>query len=135
MRQILAFFAAPLPAVLFVTWAGHHQSVVALFLALWAAVLLIQLVFGVFIRIELRRQGKNALRWYALGGAIMLGVPATAMVTLDPGARGLSIGATIFLVVMVAALGAVTGMTYSLIAGRRRQEHIDTIDELARRFG
>jgi len=135
MRQIIAFFAAPFPAVLFVILVGPHWSLVAQAIALWGLILLIQLVFGVFIRIELRRQGKDKLRWYALGGAIMLGLPGIAMVLLIPSARGAAIGAVIFTVVMIAMLGAVTGVTYALIAGQRRQEHIDAIDELARRFG
>lgn len=135
MRQIIAFFAAPLPAVLFVLLVGPHRSLVAQALAMWSLVLLIQLVFGVFIRIELRRQGKNGLRWHALGGAVMLGLPGIAMVLLIPSARAAAIGAVIFTVAMIAILGAVTGMTYALIAGRRRQEHVDAIDELARRFG
>jgi hypothetical protein len=36
---------------------------------------------------------------------------------------------------MIAILGAVTGVTYLLIAGRRRQRNVDAIDELAQRFG
>ena len=135
MRQIIAFFAAPFPAVLFVILVGPHRSLVAQTIVLWGLILLIQLVFGVFIRIELRRRGKNKLGWYALGGAIMLGLPGIAMVLLIPSARSASIGAVIFTLAMIAILGAVTGVTYALIAGRRRQASIDAIDELARRFG
>jgi hypothetical protein len=135
MRQIIAFFSAPLPAVLFVILVGPHRSLVTQAVALWGLILLIQLVFGVFIRIELRRQGKDKLRWYALGGAIMLGLPGIAMVLLIPSARSASIGAVIFTLVMIAILGAVTGVTYLLIAGRRRQRNVDAIDELAQRFG
>jgi len=135
MRQIIAFFVAPLPAVMFVILVGPHRSVVTQIVALWGVVLLIQLVFGVFIRIELRRQRKDKLRWYALGGAIMLGLPAVAMILLKPSARSASIGAVVFTAVMIAILGAVTGLTYALIAGRRREKHIDAINELARRFG
>jgi ATP/ADP translocase len=135
MRQIIAFFVAPLPAITFVILVGPHRSLFAQVVALWGVVLLVQLVFGVFIRIELRRQGKDKLRWYGLGGAIMLGLPGIAMVLLIPSARSASIGAVIFTLAMIAILGAVTGVTYALIAGRRQQAHIDTIDELARRFG
>jgi len=71
----------------------------------------------------------------AMFGAIMLGLPAIAMMLLIPSARSAAIGAVILTVVMIAILGAVTGVTYALIAGWRRQEHIDAIDELARRFG
>jgi hypothetical protein len=135
MRQIIAFFVAPLPAVLFVILVGPHRSIIAQIIALWGVVLLTQLVFGVFIRIELRRQGKDKLRWYALGGAIMLGLPGIAMVLLIPSARSASIGAVIFTLAMIAMLGVVTGVTYALVAGRRQQRNIDAIDELARRFG
>jgi len=135
MRQIIAFFVAPIPAITFVILVGPHRSLVAQVVALWGVLLLIQLVFGVFIRFELRRQGKDKLRWYALGGAIMLGLPGIAMGLLIPSARSAAIGAVIFTLAMIAILGAVTGVTYALVAGRRRQDHIDAIDELARRFG
>ena len=135
MRQILAFLLAPLPAVLFVLLVGPHRSLVAQAVAMWGVVLMIQLVFGVFIRIELRRQGKNSLRWYALGGAIMLGLPAIAMLLLVPSARATPTVVWFLTISMIAVLGAVTGVTYALIAGLGRQRRIDAIDELARRFG
>src|SRR5688572_24671581 len=83
MKELRAFLLAPIPAALLgalVSWAsgGFQRPIsVAVFylLLLYAA----QLLFGVAIRAYLLRSQRSSAGKFAIGGALMTGIPAVSL--------------------------------------------------------
>lgn len=120
MRQLRAFLLSPLPAAILgsiVSYAsgGYPRPVsLAIFylLLLYAA----QLLFGVAIRAFLLKANRVYATDFALGGIAMTGMPSAPYlawaVTKNPGAAS----SAVFALVLALMLGAVTGLSYWLVA-------------------
>lgn len=119
MKPAGAFFLAPLPAAIlgaFVSWAsgGHPRPVsVAVFylLLLYAA----QLAFGLAIRAFLLKRRKRAAESFALGGAVMVALPAVPYVARGVTLRPDSLGTGIVLLFLWILMGAMTGISHWLL--------------------
>ncbi len=132
MRQILAFFLAPVPTVILMALFNYQRVILSGVMGFLGALWILQLVFGVFIRIELRRRGKMSIGWHALGGALMFAIPGIPLLLLPPHGQ-LGPTAWVFVILIVLAMGALTGVTYALVAGRQ-VPRADALDDLTARF-
>jgi hypothetical protein len=132
MKQAAAFFLAPLPAavlggIVSGLSGGHPRPVsVALFylLLLYGA----QLLFGIAIRLFLLRRGVRRASAFALGGTLMVAVPAIPYVAWAAVVHAYPLPYPVALLLLWLVMGGATGLAYWFIvrpdrrlAGRSRQ--------------
>jgi hypothetical protein len=116
MKEVRGFLLAPIPAAIlgaFVSWARggfpRPVSVAVFYLVLLYAA---QLLFGLAIRTHLLRSQRSSATSFALGGALMTGIPS--IVYLAWATTQTPIGSSTAAVVLVlwSFLGALTGLFY-----------------------
>lgn len=115
MNRIGAFFLAPLPAAAIgasVSWAsGGWPRLDTLFVGYTLVIYAAQLLFGLAIAALLLRKGRGSPGGFALGGALMIALPAVPYLfwSVDRNPHQQALAPT--LLALWLLMGALTGLT------------------------
>jgi len=137
MRSVLAFLAAPLPAVIILPLIFSRRLVldspVTMFLSVYLFFLVMQFVLGFPLRLVVARGERASLKVHMLIGIVMYGIPAggfAAWAAAEIPHQNIRMleGPLIF-----GVAGAVTGALYWLLAGigspaQRQRRRIAELD-------
>ena len=115
MNRAAAFLLAPVPAAVVggtVSWAtGGWPRPVSLMLFYLLLLYAAQLLFGLAIRTFLLRSGNGTALGFALGGALMIALPAVPYVIWGVSRHPHQLASAPFVLTLWVVMGAITGLT------------------------
>jgi hypothetical protein len=119
MNRVGAFLLAPAPAAAVgaaVSWgSGGFPRPVSVFVFYMLVIYAAQLIFGLAIRAFLVRAGRNSATAFALGGTLMIALPALPFVVWAVAEHPHQLAKAPFVLALFLLMGAVTGASAWLL--------------------
>jgi hypothetical protein len=119
MNRVGAFLLAPVPAAIVgaaVSWgSGGFPRPVSIFVFYLLVIYAAQLLFGLAIRAFLLRTGRSSATAFALGGTLMIALPAVPFVVWATAEHPHQLAKAPFVLALFLLMGAITGASAWLL--------------------